>query len=114
MAPSAIHQPVLQTSTFNKNDLLRVKNAPFTYRNDTVKKPVADDYMYAFKYNLPLPTHDSGANVLDFTQEDEQDSDAIALRVLKRMEQIIASRDSQAFAELFLDNGECQVFVCIP
>lgn len=109
MSPSAVYQPVVETPIFNKNDLLKVQHAPFTYRNTTCKKPVADDYMYAFKYNFPLPTYNDGTNVLDFTQKDESGLEAIALRVLKQMEQVIQSRDSQAFADMFLDCGKFRV-----
>jgi hypothetical protein len=100
MAPSAIYERVAQ------QQILQVENAPFFYRNDTLKKPVADDFMYAFKYNFPLPTHDSGADVLDFTEDDETNKRDIAERFLKELEQVIQSRDSKAFADLFLDSGE--------
>jgi hypothetical protein len=107
MAPSAIYETVAQ-EPLGQKQLLKVKNAPTTYRNDTLKGPVADDYMYAFKYNFPLPTHDGsdGSNVLDFTEEDETDRRAISEQFLKQLEQVIQSRDSKAFAELFLYSGE--------
>lgn len=100
MAPSAIIEPPAP------KELFRVENAPLAYRNDTWKKPVADDYMYAFKYNLPLPTHGDGKDVLDLTEDDEKNRVEIAERFLKQLEQIIQSRDSKAFADLFLDSGE--------
>ena len=100
MAPSAISEPLAQ------QDFLKVKNAPLAYRNGIWKKPVADDYMYAFKYNFPLPTHDDGADVLDFEEDDETNERAIADRFLKELEQVVQSRDSKAFADLFLYSGE--------
>lgn len=99
MAPSAIIEPPAP------KELFRVENAPRAYRNDTFKKPVADDYMYAFKYNFPLPTYTDG-DVLDFTKDDEKNREQTADHFVKNLEQIIQSRDSAAFAELFLDCGE--------
>lgn len=87
-------------------ELSKVENAPFTYHNDALRKPVADDYMYLFKYNFPLPTYGDGMNVLDFTEDDEKNGRKIADSFVKQLEQIIQSRDSQAFAELFLSCGE--------
>jgi hypothetical protein len=111
MAPSAIYETVAQAPVGQKQ-LLKVKNAPTTYRNDTSKGPVADDYMYAFKYNFPLPTHadSDDSNVLDFTDDDETDRRAISERFIKELEQVIQSRDSQAFADLFLYSGEFDEF----
>lgn len=105
MAPSAVYEPVVQKDIF-ENDLLKVQNAPLLYRNQIAQKPVADDYMYAFKYNFPLPTHEEGADVLDFTEDDEKNQEAVADRFLKEMEQVIQSRDAKAFADLFLQSGE--------
>lgn len=106
MAPSAIYQPVVQPPLFNKGDLLKVKNAPYSYGNNTWKKPVADDYMYAFKYNATLPTRENNPDVLDFTREDEQNVQEIAQSALQQLEQVIQSRDSKAFAHSFLDCGK--------
>jgi hypothetical protein len=107
MAPSAIYETVAQVPVGQKQ-LLKVKDAPTAYRNDTWKGPVADDYMYAFKYNFPLPTHDNsdGSDALDFTEDDEMHRRAIAERFLNQLELVIQSRDSKAFADLFLYSGE--------
>ena len=105
MAPSAIYETVAQEPVAQKQ-LLKVKNAPTVYRNDTWKGPVADDYMYAFKYNFPLPTHGDGSDVLDFTEDDETNRRAVAEQFLHELEQVIQSRDSKAFADLFLHSGE--------
>lgn len=100
MAPSAIIEHPAP------KELSRVKNAPLTYRDDTWEKPVADDYMYAFKYNFPLPIYGAGNIAQDFSEDDERDRKEIAHRFLKKLELIGQSRDSEAFAELFLDCGE--------
>ncbi len=109
MAPSAIYETVAQEPVAQKQ-LLKVKNAPTAYRNDTSKGPVADDYMYAFKYNFPLPTHGDDSEVLDFIEDDETNRRAVAEKFLKQLEQVIQSRDSKAFADLFLYSGEIDEF----
>lgn len=105
MAPSALREPLPQQDIL-KSDLLKAKDAPFVYRNDSLKKPVADDFMYAFKYNFPLPIYGNGAYVFDFTEDDEKNQQAIADHFLRELEQVIQSRDAKAFADLFLDSGE--------
>lgn len=107
MAPTAVYEEPLARIDFSKSDLSKVKNAPYAYRNDTWAKPVADDFMYAFKYNAPLPTHDNAGVATDFTQDEEKDARATADGFLERLEQVIQSRDATAFAGLFLDCGEC-------
>ena len=107
MAPSAIIEPAAPLAP---KQISRIENAPLAYRNDTWQKPVADDYMYAFKYNFPLPTYGDGKDVLDLTQDDEKDRSDIADQFIKQLEQIIQSRDSQAFADLFLSCGEFDDF----
>ncbi|KAE8375835.1 putative flavo protein [Aspergillus bertholletiae] len=88
----------------SQSDVARIKNAPFLYRNDSVKKPIADDFMYAFKYNSPLPTHGT-TDILDFTADEEASRQVIADQFVKELEHIIQGGDSKAFAGLFLDNG---------
>lgn len=102
MAPSAIIEPP------GPKELFRVENAPLAYQNDTWKKPVADDYMYAFKYNFPLPTHGNGKDVLNFSEDDASHREEIAHRFIKQLEQVIQSRDSRAFSELFYYSGESE------
>jgi len=109
MAPSAVYHEPLAPNTVNKSDLLNVQNAPFVYRNGTIQKPVADDYMYSFKYNFPLPTYGDDTDVLDFEEYEETHVSAVAERFLKELEQIIQSRDARAFADLFLHSGETGV-----
>ena len=101
MAPSAISEPLAQKSP------LKTQTALHTVRdvNGDGKKPVADDYMYAFKYNFPLPTYGDGKQILDFSRDDETEEVKIANRFLKELEQVIQSRDSKAFADLFLACG---------
>jgi hypothetical protein len=105
MAPSAIYEPVAPKQLSPKQ-LLKVENMPTAYRNNTWKRPVADDYMYAFKYNFPLPTTGDDSDVLDFTEEDEAKRGTTAEQFLQKFALVIQSRDSKAFADLFLYSGE--------
>lgn len=107
MAPSVASEPLSQEA------ILDVKNAPFAYRANTWKPLVEDDFMYDFKYNFPLPTHGVGAEIFDFTVDDEKNKQAIAEGFLKELEQIIQARDSQAFAGLFLDSGKFHLILLL-
>lgn len=104
MAPTAIYHD--QPDVLAKSDVSKVKDMPFTYRSNQYKKPVADDYMYAFKYNAPLPLHDGGTDVIDFTKGDEANLKELANTLVKSLEQIIQAGDAKAFAGLFLDSGK--------
>lgn len=101
MAPSAVIEPP------GPKELFKIENAPLSYQNDTWKKPVADEYMYAFKYNFPLPTYGDSKDVLDFSEDDVNNREKIAARFIKQLEQVIQSRDSKAFSDLFYYSGEC-------
>lgn len=87
-------------------DIAKVENAPFHYRNPALKAPVADDFMYAFKYNNPLPLHGKDTAFLDFTEEEDKNKRGIAEEFVKGLEQIIQAKDSERFAGLFLDRGK--------
>jgi hypothetical protein len=71
-------------------------------KDDKVSKPVADDFMYDFKYNHKLPTTDVlGIEIL-------QDCDAAreAEGIVARLSTATSDADAKAFAELFLDYGK--------
>lgn len=86
-------------------DIENVKNAPYHYLNRNLKAPVADDFMYAFKHNNPLPLHGKGTDVVDFTADDEKSKQTIAEEILKKLEQAIQAKDSKTFSGLFLASG---------
>lgn len=71
-------------------------------RNGPERKPVADDYMYAFKYPSELPT--LSKDVLPI-----EDGEAVPLAetFVAGLEKSFA--DPKAFAGLFLDQGECAI-----
>ena len=70
--------------------------------HDQVPKPVADDFMYDFKYNHPLPTTD----VLGVKIPTDCDAQKEAEGIVARLSKATSEGDAQAFAGLFLDYGE--------
>lgn len=70
--------------------------------HDQVPKPVADDYMYAFKYNHSLPTTD----VLGVEIPADCDAQKEAEGIVARLSTATSQGDAHAFAGLFLDYGE--------
>ncbi|KAJ4003157.1 hypothetical protein NW752_011668 [Fusarium irregulare] len=67
----------------------------------TAKPPVADDYMYDFKYNHALPTTD----VLGIEIPADTDAQKEAQGIVDNLSDALAKGDAQAFADLFLDYG---------
>lgn len=72
----------------------------------TAKPPVADDYMYDFKYNHALPTSD----VLQIEIPDDCDAQKEARSIVSRLSEVLGKGDAQGFADLFLEYGE---FSCL-
>ncbi|KAJ5731797.1 Flavoprotein [Penicillium malachiteum] len=97
--------PSTDFSAVTENDIWNVKQAPFHYIKDDVKKPLEDDFMYEFKYDFPLPTHGDDVEFLDFTVEDEKDKQEIAGQLVNAIARSIQRGDSKAFAGLFVGNG---------
>lgn len=70
-------------------------------RETTPKPPVADDYMYDFKYNAPLPTLD----LLGVTIPEDYDAQKEASEIVNNLENATASENASAFADMFLESG---------
>ncbi len=70
--------------------------------HDQVPKPVADDFMYDFKYNHSLPTTD----ILGVQIPTDCDAQKQAEGIVARLSTATSEGDAQAFAGLFLDYGE--------
>ena len=100
MAPAAKYGDVTEA------DIQAVKNAPYYYRKNTLKKPLEDDFMYEFKFNNPLPTHKDSADILQFSLEDEKNKVDIVKQVIGDIEKAVAAKDGKAFADLFVENGK--------
>lgn len=72
------------------------------FNHDNVSKPVADDFMYDFKYNHSLPTTD----VLGVDIPADCDAQKEAEGIVARLETATTKGDAHAFAALFLDYGK--------
>lgn len=72
------------------------------FNHDQVPKPVADDFMYDFKYNHDLPTTD----ILGVNIPTDCDAQKEAEGIVSRLSTITSEGDAQGFAGLFLDYGE--------
>ncbi|KAL4861238.1 hypothetical protein BDV12DRAFT_208250 [Aspergillus spectabilis] len=66
-----------------------------------VSKPVADDFMYDFKYNHSLPTTDVLGIEIPQDCDAKKESEAIVVRLATAT----SEADAEAFAGLFLDYG---------
>ena len=64
--------------------------------------PVADNYMYDFKYNHPLPTSD----VLGLEIPDDCDAQKEASIIVARLSDCFGAGDAESFADLFLESGK--------
>lgn len=64
--------------------------------------PVADDFMYDFKYNHPLPT----SKVLGIEIPATCDASKEASQVVRQLSEAMGAGDAEAFADLFLPYGE--------
>ncbi|KAL4938695.1 hypothetical protein BDV06DRAFT_225748 [Aspergillus oleicola] len=69
--------------------------------HDKVPKPVADDFMYDFKYNHSLPT----TEILGIDIPTDCDAKKEAQGILARLSTATSEGNAQAFAGLFLDYG---------
>ncbi|KAK4928508.1 hypothetical protein LTR66_016224, partial [Elasticomyces elasticus] len=79
----------------------RIQSKSVTLNHDQVQKPVADDFMYDFKYNHPLPTTD----VLGIDIPADCDAQKEAEGIAANLSKATSEEDPHAFAELFLDYG---------
>lgn len=68
----------------------------------TEKPPVADDFMYDFKYNHALPTFD----VLGIEIPADCDAQKEAEAILASLSDALGKGDAQAFTDLFLEYGK--------
>jgi hypothetical protein len=101
MAPTALHAPEvvdipnaggLQSKIVNGHIELE-KEAP---------PPVADNFMYDFKYNHSLPTTDA----LGVELPADTDATKVAEALAAELSSVWSSGSGEGFAEMFLDYGE--------
>lgn len=79
---------------------IQTKSVPFNHSQ--VVKPVADDFMYDFKYNHVLPTTD----ILGVKIPADCDARKEAEGIVARLSKATSEEDAQSFTELFLDSGK--------
>ncbi|CAN9316861.1 unnamed protein product [Alternaria alternata] len=71
-------------------------------KNEVPKPPVADDFMYDFKYNHPLPT----TEILGIDIPADCNAQLEAEGIVEKLSTVMRKGDANAFADLFLDYGE--------
>ena len=99
MAPTAVTEPL--SGHVNIADLkAKVVDDHVEVVQDH-KPPVADDFMYDFKYNHSLPTLD----VLGTDIAEDVDAQAEAIILVDHLKQCLGQGDAPGFAEMFLDYG---------
>jgi hypothetical protein len=105
MAPTAITEPLSEHI-----DIADLKAKVVDGHVEVVedhKPPVADDFMYDFKYNHSLPTLD----VLGTDIAEDVDAQVEAETLVDDLAQVLGQGDAPGFAEMFLDYGE---LTCAP
>lgn len=70
--------------------------------HDNVPRPVADDFMYDFKYNHDLPT----ADVLGVEVPTDCDAQREAENIMASLSKATSKEDPVAFTDLFFDHGK--------
>lgn len=68
------------------------------------KLPVADDFMYDFKYNHALPTSD----VLGVKIPDDCDAQKEAASIVALLSKVMENADAQGLTDMFLEYGELE------
>lgn len=92
------------SSTSNQGDVTDVKSKVVVGNVElelTPEPPVADNFMYDFKYNHPLPTSD----VLGTQIPAECNAEREAETILKSLSACMGNGNAQEFADMFLDYG---------
>ncbi|KAI1086672.1 hypothetical protein F5B19DRAFT_498132 [Rostrohypoxylon terebratum] len=101
MAPFMNEYESAYVSDVGVNSLKQKAGASHVEIAATAKPPVADDYMYDFKYNHALPTSD----VLGVEIPVHCDAQREAESILARLSEVLGKGDAQGFTDLFLDYG---------
>lgn len=103
MAPSRIseHNDV-QDNYVDVNALKARATSKLAEVNGTTERPpVADDYMYDFKYNHALPT----TNVLGRKIPQDCNAQVEAEGIVKRLSEVLGAGNAEQFADIFLEYG---------
>lgn len=92
---------VVDPAADNVAPLANPKSKTILLDHDSVPKPVADDFMYDFKYNHHLPTTD----ILGVDIPKDCDARKAAEGLVAQLSEATSAGNAQAFADLFLDYG---------
>jgi hypothetical protein len=103
MSPIATDHVEHATDSMDRIAALKAKVAQ-SHGIANEKKPIADDYMYAFKYSAPLPLlGDDFVDVNDSTFQEETTA------LVARLSEALKGKAAQTYADLFIPQGECLV-----
>lgn len=97
--------PVIQTSGADQVvDMadLKSENNVVVSHVELAQPPVADNFMYDFKYNHELPTID----VLGLNIPADCDAQKEAEGIVNRLSEVMGKGDAQGFTDMFLDYGK--------
>jgi hypothetical protein len=93
---------VYEAADDNGVDIANIKPKSTISHVDSSNLPVADDFMYDFKYNHPLPTSD----VLGIEIPTDCNAQREAEGIMAGLSDAMGKGDARAFADMFLDYGE--------
>lgn len=101
MAPHAIED--IAVDNFDKKVKVVVTNVEVEAHPPP---PVADNFMYDFKYNAPLPTSDVLGTEIPHDCDAQKEADAI----VTRLSEVLSTGDAGSFANLFLESGKLHYY----
>lgn len=93
---------VVESVSVIEGPALDAKSEVTVTHHEIPKPPVADDFMYDFKYNHALPTTD----VLGIEIPSNCNAQVEAEGIVKNLSNAMGAGDAQAFTDLFLEYGE--------
>jgi hypothetical protein len=101
MAPHAIYE-THNDDSYGSVDIKAKVVASQVELDLTPAPPVADDFMYDFKFNHALPTSD----VLGIEVPADCDAQKEAEAIVAQLSRVLGDGDAQAFTSMFLEYGE--------
>lgn len=102
MAPTAIHASDIVDIPSAKGLQSKIVNGHIELEKEAPPPPVADNFMYDFKYNHSLPTTDA----LGIELPSDTDANQVAESFAAELTTAWSSGNGDQFAEMFLDYGE--------
>jgi len=107
MAPSRIendaHSNVLADASALK---AKADHKQMEMAREASTPPVADDFMYDFQYNHPLPTTEA----LGICIPSDCDAQKEANGIVEQLSRVMGDGDAQAFTDLFLEHGKISYY----